>query len=259
MADFPAPARRAPESGPAPVPGPGPAPAPVPGPGPAAGRVHVLVMAKSPVAGRVKTRLCPPLSPAEAAEVAAAALADTLEAVARCGADRRVLALDGPPGDWIPAGFDVVAQRGPTFAARLAAAWSDAGGPGLQIGMDTPQVTPELIDGCLDRLWSGPATAVLGPAPDGGWWAVGLRAQLHLDAFAGVPMSTGETFRRQLTRLHECGHRVDLLPAVIDVDDAADAEEVAGQHPYLRFSRTWRRLAPTVATGSARVGAGDGR
>ena len=236
MADFPTPAHRA------------PAPARRPATVPAHGPAHVLVMAKSPVPGRVKTRLCPPLTPAQAAEVAAAALADTLEAVARSGAERRVLALDGPPGEWIPPGFRVVAQRGATFAERLAAAWSDAGGPGLQIGMDTPQVTADLIDRCLDRLLSGPATAVLGPAPDGGWWAIGLRARLHLDAFAGVPMSTDETFARQLDRLRECGHRVELLPARIDVDDAADAEEVAGRYPDLRFSRTWARLTDELDT-----------
>ena len=71
---------------------------------------HVLVMAKSPVPGRVKTRLCPPCTPAEAAALAEAALADTLEAVAACGAGRRILALDGAPGPWLPAGFEVVAQ-----------------------------------------------------------------------------------------------------------------------------------------------------
>src|SRR5690606_23084798 len=67
-------------------------------------RTHLLVMAKAPVAGRVKTRLVPPLSAAEAAAVAEAALADTLEAVAACGAERRVLALDGEPGPWLPEG-----------------------------------------------------------------------------------------------------------------------------------------------------------
>src|ERR1700739_3286033 len=101
---------------------------------------HVLVMAKAPVAGRAKNRLCPPLSLEEGARVAEGAPADTLEAVARCGAGRRILALDGPPGDWIPSGFELIAQRGGSLDRRLAAAWSDAAGPGLQIGMDTPQL-----------------------------------------------------------------------------------------------------------------------
>lgn len=71
-----------------------------------------IVMAKAPVPGRVKTRLCPPLSPDEAAAVAEAALSDTCEAVSRCSADRLVVALDGAPGAWLPPGFEVVPQRG---------------------------------------------------------------------------------------------------------------------------------------------------
>ncbi|HEX4865631.1 MAG TPA: DUF2064 domain-containing protein, partial [Acidimicrobiales bacterium] len=125
---------------------------------------HLLVMAKAPVPGKVKTRLCPPLTPSEAAEVAAAALADTLEAVAGCRADRKILALDGSPGDWIPAGFEVVPQRGDTFNDRLAAAWKHANGPGLQIGMDTPQVTSELLDSCLAATFAPGVTASLGRA-----------------------------------------------------------------------------------------------
>ena len=94
----------------------------------------LLVIAKAPVAGRVKTRLTPPCSPADAAGLAAAALADTLAAVARSRrAARRVLVLDGEPGPWIPRGFDVLPQRGDGLAARLAAAFCDVGGPALLI------------------------------------------------------------------------------------------------------------------------------
>jgi len=75
---------------------------------PGVSSTHVLVLAKEPRPGRVKTRLCPPCSPEEAATVAAAALADTLEAVAASGADRHILALDGRPGPWLPPGFEVV-------------------------------------------------------------------------------------------------------------------------------------------------------
>ncbi|MFN2507027.1 MAG: DUF2064 domain-containing protein, partial [Acidimicrobiales bacterium] len=99
-------------------------------------------MVKAPVAGQVKTRLCPPCTPAEAAALAAAALADTLAAVAACGATRRILALSGEPGPWLPPAFEVVAQCEGGLDRRLAHAWAVAGGPGVQIGMDTPQVTP---------------------------------------------------------------------------------------------------------------------
>jgi glycosyltransferase A (GT-A) superfamily protein (DUF2064 family) len=82
----------------------------------------VLVIAKAPVPGRVKTRLCPPCTPDEAAALARAALEDTLEAAAGAGAERRVLVLEGQPGPWLPAGWDIVAQRGNGLAERLAAA-----------------------------------------------------------------------------------------------------------------------------------------
>ena len=126
-------------------------------------------MAKEPRPGRVKTRLCPPCSPDEAAAVAEAALADTLAAVAACGAARKILALDGEPGPWLPPGFEVVRQRGADFNQRLAAAWSDAGGPGLQLGMDTPQVGAPELDELLAQprhrrrpSWATPSTAAGG-------------------------------------------------------------------------------------------------
>jgi glycosyltransferase A (GT-A) superfamily protein (DUF2064 family) len=198
---------------------------------------HVLVMAKSPVAGRSKTRLCPPLSLEEAARVAEGALADTLEAVARCGAGRRILALDGPPGNWIPPGFEIIVQRGRSFDRRLAAAWSDAAGPGLQIGMDTPQLSPGLLDHCLELASLPGATASLGRAADGGWWAIGLADRWDVDVFTGVPMSTAGTFEAQWTRLRACAHRVRALPELRDVDTIDDATAVAGLLPGSRFAR----------------------
>lgn len=204
----------------------------------------MLVMAKSPVPGRSKTRLCPPLSLEEAARVAEGALADTLETVARCGAGRRILALDGPPGEWIPPGFEVIAQRGSSFGRRLAAAWSDAAGPGLQIGMDTPQASPDLLDRCLELASQPGATASLGRAADGGWWAIGLADRWDVDVFSGVPMSTPGTFVAQWARLEACGHRVRALPELRDVDTIEDATAVAGLVPGSQFARA---LAATEA------------
>ena len=133
----------------------------------------MMVLATSPVAGTVKIRLCPPLDFAEAAAVAEAALHDTLAAVAACGANQRVLVLDGEPGPRLPAGFRVIAQRGSALVERLTAAWQDGGGPALQIGMDTPQVDA-VLDSAMFTLDHSPSGAVLGLAEDGGWWAIGL-------------------------------------------------------------------------------------
>ena len=195
--------------------------------------VHVLVMAKEPVAGHVKTRLCPPCTFEQAAEIAAAALADTLDAVAACGATRRILALDGRPGPWLPPGFEVVAQEGQAFGERLARAWSRAGGPGLQIGMDTPQVTGRELDDALGALLAPATHAVLGPALDGGWWALGLRRE-DARVFDGVPMSSAMTGGAQLARLRALGLTTALLAPQRDLDTYADGLAIAVQAPHTR-------------------------
>jgi len=189
---------------------------------------HVLVMAKAPVPGRVKTRLCPPCTAAEAAQLAAAALADTLAAVAGCGADRHIVALDGPPGPWLPPGFTVIPQCAGAFDRRLDHAWRAVGGPGLQIGMDTPQVTARDLDAGLAALDG--AEAALGHAADGGWWAIALR-QPHAAMFRGVPMSRSDTGRRQVARLRSLGLRVAPLPTMVDLDTIDDLPLVVAAAP----------------------------
>src|SRR5579859_6990972 len=140
---------------------------------------QVMVIAKEPVPGRVKTRLTPLYTPAEAAGLAEAALADTLAAVASAGFARRVLALAGSPGPWLPPGFDVIGQRGGGLDERIAWALADARAscpaPLVLIGMDTPQVTPELLTAAAEPLVSGAADATFGMAEDGGFWLLGLR------------------------------------------------------------------------------------
>ena len=204
--------------------------------------LHVIVMAKAPRPGRVKTRLCPPCTPDEAAAVATAALADTLDAVAGCGAARKVIALDGEPGPWLPPGFELVPQRGADFNQRLANAWADTGGPGIQVGMDTPQVTPAELDLLLTRLDHGHRPAVLGPADDGGWWVVGWRHADPRAVFAEVSMSTATTGSAQEARLRALGLDVFLAEPKRDIDTVADLAAVASAAPHLRTARLARQL-----------------
>jgi hypothetical protein len=207
----------------------------------------LLVIAKQPVPGRVKTRLVPPCTYEQAAALAEAALADTLEAVLLAPAARRVLVLDGEPGPWLPAGFDVVPQCGGPLDERLAAAFAAMSGPALLIGMDTPQVTPDLL--AVD--WQA-ADAVFGPAADGGFWALGLRVP-DPALLRGVPMSTPATGAFQRARLLSAGLRVADLPQLRDVDTAADAVAAAAKAPRGRFAARARALAAVlspVATGS---------
>jgi rSAM/selenodomain-associated transferase 1 len=204
----------------------------------------LVVIAKAPRAGHSKTRLCPPCTPRQAAALARAALADTLVAVRATPASRHVLVLDGDPGAWLPEGFEVLPQRGRGLDERLANAFEDVAGPALLIGMDTPQVTPRHLGDALERLSDPAIDAVLGPAPDGGYWAIGLR-EPDPDVFLGVPMSSARTCRAQRVRLSKLGLRVGELPALRDVDRIADAHAVAALAPTGRFARA---LALTGAT-----------
>jgi rSAM/selenodomain-associated transferase 1 len=200
----------------------------------------LVVMAKEPLPGRVKTRLCPPLEPAQAAQLAEAALVDTLDAVGWTPARRRVVALDGAPGPWLAPGFEVIAQRGEGLAERLANATRDVGEPLVFLGMDTPQVTRALLIDALQRL--AEADAVLGPTTDGGYWTIGL-ARPDPTAFEGVPMSTAATARAQRERLAGLGLKTAALPPLRDVDTWEDAVAVAAQAPWTRFAATLELLS----------------
>ncbi|MFJ1745295.1 DUF2064 domain-containing protein [Streptomyces sp. NPDC088116] len=197
----------------------------------------LLVIAKEPRPGRVKTRLTPPFTPEEAAELAEAALADTLRTVAAAPASRRVLVLDGAPGPWLPPGFDVVPQCAGGLDERLADAFARCTGPALLIGMDTPQVTPELLTTDFTRC-----DAYFGPAEDGGFWALGL-TRPDPALLRGVPMSTPVTGAVQRQRLVAAGLRVRDLPCLRDVDTAADAQAVAALVPRGRFAARLARCA----------------
>ncbi len=208
---------------------------------------HLLLLAKAPVAGRVKTRLCPPCTPRQAAAVAAAALADTVDAVAACRALSRTLVLDGDHP--VPPGWACRPQHGPDLAERLAHAFVD--GPSLLVGMDTPQITAPLLDAATARL--AHADAVLGPATDGGWWALGLRRPVHAAVLRLIPTSTPTTGAETLAALRRLGLRVALLPELSDVDTAADAEVVAAQcPPGSRFAAAWADVAAVAAVGTPR-------
>ena len=157
---------------------------------------QVVVIAKEPGPGRVKTRLTPPFTPGEAAALAEAALTDTLAAVANTTVARRVLALDGMPGRWLPPGFDVIGQRGAGLDERIAWALVDTRVtlplPVVLIGMDTPQVTPRLLAAAVEPLVSRTADATFGLAEDGGFWLLGLR-EVDPALILGVPMSRPDT------------------------------------------------------------------
>ncbi len=202
---------------------------------------RIIVIAKAPVPGRSKTRLSPPCSASQAADLAEAALADTLETVAatRCGG--RTLALEGEPGEWLPEGFEVVPQVDGQLGKRLAAAFSTVSAPALLIGMDTPQVNTELLEDALSRLGQSHNDGVLGLCFDGGYWAIGFDGR-RTGVFEGVPMSEATTGEKQLARMREFGMSVSELPLLSDVDYFEDAVRVAAQCPDGRFAKALSRV-----------------
>ena len=211
---------------------------------------HLLVVAKAPVPGRVKTRLGAEVGMAAAATLAAASLADTLAACAATyGVQRCCLALDGSfdgavGGTELTAlvgGWTVFPQRGDGLAARLVNAHADTrdrtGGAVVQVGMDTPQLTPELLTAVADGLST--ADAVLGPADDGGWWVLAARDPRSVAAIAEVPMSTPTTGSETRRALEEAGLSVATASTLRDVDTVEDADAVAAQAPHSRFAAAW--------------------
>lgn len=213
---------------------------------------QLLVITKAPVPGRSKTRLSPPCTPEQAAAIAAAAVGDTLDAVRATPVRRRVVALDGYRGALDLTGCTVVPQVEGDLGARLAAAFGDAmrgadgDRPTLLIGMDTPQVSAALLGDCLaDLVAAGPGTAVLGGAPDGGWWALGLHSPEAATVLADVPMSRDDTADRTREALTGAGLEVRELPVLTDIDDFGDALAVAERCPP--DSRTRRVVAEVTA------------
>lgn len=214
------------------------------------GPTTLLVIAKEPVPGRVKTRLTPPFTPDEAALLAAAALDDTLRTVLTLPAHRRVVVLEGQPGGRLPPGIEVWPQAGGRLDERIAAAFAACTGPALLIGMDTPQITAEALAPALCPAgWDG-CDAWFGPAEDGGFWALGLAAP-DPGLVHGVPMSVPETGAVQRARLVDAGLLVRDLAPLCDVDTAEDAARVAAAAPHGRFATTLARLTARAATGTA--------
>ncbi len=162
--------------------------------------------------------------------------------------------IDEPPGPWLPAGFDVVPQRDGPLAARLAGAFDDVRRgaarhePVVLVGMDTPQLDVPLLRAAFEMLRDGMHDAVLGPAYDGGYWAVGTARPVR-GAFRGVPMSTSTTCAAELARFDAVGLRTGLLAPLRDVDEFSDALAVVDLAPDSRFAERMRSM---VLAGASR-------
>ena len=174
------------------------------------GRGVLAVMAKAPRAGLVKTRLCPPLSPDEAAELAGAFLLDAVDQVRSVAAVRPAMAY--APLDAraffhaLAPDFALVAQRGEDLGARLSHAFEDLladGAPGaIVIGSDVPTLPSAVLEAALERLAG--ADLVLGPSEDGGYYLIGLR-EPRAALFADMAWSTEVVFEETMRRASALG------------------------------------------------------
>ncbi|MDJ0355242.1 DUF2064 domain-containing protein [Paenarthrobacter sp. PH39-S1] len=210
-------------------------------------KLTVAVIAKACFPGKVKTRLTPPLAAGQAAVLAQISLSQTLHTVRGVPAGRRLLVMDGTPLSHDAAGFDVVAQGSGGLDERLAAICDMADGPLLILGMDTPQLTLALLAPLLED-WSRPRPhhhAWLGPANDGGFWALALYVPVG-NLIRGVQMSTRHTGRDQLARLRHAGLDVGQLCALSDVDTFPAALEAAADCPGTPFAAAVLAAAGTV-------------
>jgi glycosyltransferase A (GT-A) superfamily protein (DUF2064 family) len=205
----------------------------------------LLIVAKAPVPGFAKTRIAATVGPAAAADVAAAALLDTVD-VGVCCFEEVVVALAGDlsaaarADELMDALSDtkVIQQHGDGLAERLANAHTDAAGNGpvVQIGMDTPQVSVDDLVAADALVYS--AGAVLGPAVDGGWWLLGLADAGRAESLVGLPMSAADTGDRTQEAL---GGNLPLLRELRDMDTWADAVAIAATVPDRRIAEAVRR------------------
>lgn len=202
----------------------------------------IVLIAKEALPGKVKTRLHPTLSLEAAAELAAAAVADTLAAIAGVPATRRILLFDGAEVPPDARGYDVMPQVAGGLDLRLGAMFDECDGPTVLIGMDTPQITAELL-APMFAPWPPGVDAWFGPANDGGFWALAL-AEPDGDLVRGVPMSRDDTGSIQLHRLRDAGLTVRELPELTDVDTIDDAIAVARTAPHTRFAAALARHLP---------------
>jgi glycosyltransferase A (GT-A) superfamily protein (DUF2064 family) len=210
----------------------------------------VLVVAKAPEAGRVKTRLGAVIGMDPAARLAAAALLDTVAAAtAAVGPEHCHLSLDGDLGRAVRrpelraalAGWTVHPQRGADLGARLADAHARVPGPVVQVGMDTPHVTPDLLLAAAAGLTDH--DAVLGQAEDGGWWVLALRDPASAAVLRDVPMSTATTGTDTREALIAAGLDVGATVTLRDVDEVADAAAVTRLAPGTLFAEAWLEVS----------------
>jgi len=214
----------------------------------------LIIFARHPTPGRVKTRLSPPLTAAEAAELYRCMLLDILEKTERLVGTERFIFYEDEPGaaDFFrrQAAAEIFPQRGKDLGERMAAAFACVLSRGFTqaaiIGTDSPDLPLAFIEEAFARLEDAGTDAVFGPAEDGGYYLLALK-RLHRELFRDIPWSSGDVLAQSLERCAASGIGVSLVPGWYDIDTAADLRrpglaEANGAPRTGEFIRRW--LAP---------------
>ena len=197
------------------------------------GRVAVAIMAKAPRAGEVKTRLCPPLSPEEAAGLYDCFLRDKVAQVRTLGGTTGIVAFTPDDSrslfEELAPGFQLIAQRGRDLGSRLLntldALLREGHVAAVAIDSDTPNLPTDFLRQAAELLATPATDVVLGPSDDGGYYLIGMRHAWPA-LFEGMPWSTAEVLPETLRRAEAKGLRVACLPPWFDVDIPEDLERL---------------------------------
>jgi rSAM/selenodomain-associated transferase 1 len=199
-------------------------------------RSVVLVFAKLPKPGRVKTRLLGAMAPEQAAEVHRRCLEDTLALVSRVPRCQKYLRVAARPGQaralanllGLDQRWRVDVQRGRNLGERLHEAldsfWKQGYRKVVVVGTDTPWMGRRRIVQALRLLKT--ADVVLGPTADGGYYLAGVR-RVIAEMFQRIPWGTSQVFRMTLRALKKEGASYRLLPLDFDLDRPEDLEQAA--------------------------------
>ena len=226
------------------------------------GLCALAIMTKAPQAGRVKTRLVPPLTPKEAAELNKCFLRDTAAAISIACSRRPVGDVRnmqfGPPGashseaataacgiavytpvgaesaynNILPADFSLLPQRGEKFGERLYFAVEDLFKCGFEsvclIDSDSPTVPTKNFVEAVELLSASEDRVVLGPSDDGGYYLIGVKKP-HRHLFEQIDWSTERVLRQTIQRATEIGIEVKLLSTGYDIDDGASLRRLCNE------------------------------
>ncbi|MBM4302085.1 MAG: glycosyltransferase [Deltaproteobacteria bacterium] len=227
----------------------------------------LIIFAKEPRPGQVKTRLSPPLSPEEAAQLYHSFLLDILEEMARVPEMRLAvgfspLKAQGFFRGLAPPGTDLFPQEGADLGERMARAiargFAADFGPVVLRGSDIPDLPAAVVSEAREVLAAGQAQVVLGPCPDGGYYLVGL-TEPQPPLFQGPAWSSRTVLADTLRLARQLGLRVHLLPPWPDIDTYDNLRTFLHRtrpapQPGWRSRETARKLLGRLSAGQPQPG-----